>query len=498
MAMGETIKRVFATDVDNARRFIEQTWLEKLEASDKEEREAAQRLIDWYQRDREEILDYLKDAAQKTFGNEIKNLWQFPVINGVPRTVKRLSQAYRESPKRQLFRNGELIEETDEDAYDQLKRLYENIDVNAMLKDVDRYSTLLNTVHVEVVPRKGGIDWDVRLRPKVTVLENPENYLDFIKFAHAWKAIDPETLLPKEGWIYWSEEDHYLIRNDDRTVIGMSSATGNDISNPYRDGDKQIIPIVTVRKVEQDEYWGRFGADLVDAVEAANIQLANLWENGFLQTAGIPVGTNLGGASGQTIRIGPRTPLWADDVTKDQVPPSLDFAHPDPDIKEMMDLIDWFIKSNGAAYGLPPSAWSLEEKRMSGIAKFLDNLELLENREDEVAMWERVEAELFHKSRIVYNTWAKQNNVQAIDDDLELKATFPKTRFPESPTERAQRFMVEREAGLTSPVEYFMKEYGDTEEEARDRAQRIAKDNSELKRVGASDAFKKLIEEEEE
>ncbi len=58
--------------------------------------------------------------------------------------------------------------------------------------------------------------------------------------------------------------------------------------------------------------------------------------------------------------------------------------------------------------------------------------------------------------------------------------------------------MVEREAGLTSPVEYFMKEYGDTEEEARDRAQRIAKDNSELKRVGASDAFKKLIEEEEE
>jgi len=475
------VKRLFETDYENAAELVDKIWRENLEANDKLERDAAKRLLDYYNRDRDEMLKHIKKAAKKTFSDEINEVWQWPFINGVPRTVKRLSQAYRDVPVRELVR-GDKILPTDDKAYDQLARLYKNFDPNAKLKDADRYSTLLNTTHIEVVPRNGSVDWDFRLRPKVTVLEDPNNYLDFIKFAYELSIINPETLAKRDGWVYWSEEEHFFLGTD-RIKVGMSSSDPKDTTNPYRDRDKkQIIPIVTIRKIEQDEYWGKYGADLVDAIEAASLQLGNLWENGFLQTHGIPVGTNLGTKSGQTVTTGPRDGFFAENVTKDDVQPSLEFAKPDPDIDRMMNLIDWFIKQTGATYGLPPSAWALDETRMSGIAKFLDNLELLESREDEIAMWQKIEQDLFEKSRIVFNTWAK--NGEKIDMDLSLRVTFPQASFPESPTEKVERFLVESQAGLTSAVEWFMEEEGLDEEQAREKAQRIAKDNSELRRAG--------------
>lgn len=490
MSFNTWIKRIFSTDIANAKYETDKVWREALQGNESTEQAAAKRLLDYYNRDRTEMLKHIQAAAKKTFGSEINNVWQFPFINGVPRTIKRLSQAYRDPPVRELVR-GDKVLATDDKAYEQLDRLYANLDPNAKLKNADQYSTLLNTTHVEVVPRNGSVDWDFRLRPKTTILEDPNNYLEFIKLAYSFAIVNPDTLERREGWVYWSAEEHFFLGTD-KLKVGMSNEDPNNLDNPYRDRDKnQVIPIVTIRKVEQDEYWGRYGADLVDAIEAANLQLANLWENGFLQTHGIPIGTNLGTKEGETIQTGPREGFFQENMTKDDLPADLKFAKPDPDIKEMMDLIDWYIKQTGATYGLPPSAWALDETRMSGIAKFLDNLELLESREDEVAMWQRIEQDLFEKSRIVYNTWVKDS--AKIDMDLELQVTFPQTSFPESPTEKIQRFLVELQAGLTSPVEWFIEEEGLDEQQARDKAKRIAKDNSELKRAGYEGLTKQIM-----
>jgi len=490
MPVGEIVKRIFTTDYENAQKVIARTWLDTLEASDKADRDYAQRLLDWYNRDKDEIKKYMQDLAVKTFANEVREQWHFPVINGVPRTIKRLSQAYREPPERELLdAEGEVIPRSKTDMYDQLKRLYEQFDPNSKLKDLDRYGTLLNTVHFEVVPRGKGIDWDIRLRPKVTVLQDPDNYLDFSKFAHYWAAVDPdsETLKKFTGWVYWTEDEHYLIRQD-KVFVGMTMPDG---SNPYRDGEgAPVIPIVTLRKIEQDDYWGNFGADMVSAMEFANLQLANLYETGLIQTRGIPLLINCGMKSGNVITLGPRDPIAVDNVTKDDIAPDVRFVSPDPDIKEVMDFVDWLVKEIGATYGLPASAWSLEEKRMSGYAKYLDNLELLEGREDEIDMWAAIEADAFEKSRVVYNTWAKQWGAKPIDEELSLKVTFPKTKFPESPKEKAERLAAEFAAGLSSPVDYFMEEEGLDEEAALEKALKIAKHNAEIKRAGPAQALR--------
>ena len=432
---------------------------------------AAQRLLDWYLRDREQIVEHLKESANKTFATGEVSQWQFPLINGVPRIVKRISMAYRTAPERILARAGENLEPGARE-YELYEKMFENIDINKKMKEADRYSTLLNTIHLEVVPRGDSIDWDFRLRPSVIVVPDPEDYLSFVKLSYKWTPFDPETLETQEGFVYWDDESHLFIYANTEE-IGLSLNSG---MNPYN-GE---IPIVTIRKIEQDDYWGRYGADLVDAFEQANLQLANLWENGFLQTHGQPIARNLGIGTPGALKIGPRHPFVIENLTVDDFPPSLEFVTPESRIEDAKGLVDWYIKNTGNSYGLPQGAWSLDTVPESGFAKFMDNIELLENREDEVQQWVDTEKELFQKSVMVYNRWAKAQGHERFPEDVELKVIFPQISFPETPTEEATRWTILISTGLRTEIDYYQAVDGLNEEDAIEKAKQVKADKKML------------------
>jgi len=450
---------------------VRYSYLQHIEQEEKTAQLAAQRLLDWYLRDREAILDHLKEAAKKTFALDEVNAWQFPLINGVPRIIKRISMAYANAPERTLVKNGEDLKPGAKE-YDLYAKMFQYIDIDKKMKEADRYSTLLNTIHLEVVPRKDAIDWDFRLRPSVIVVPDPEDYLQFLKLGYRWVPFDPETLITQEGWVYWDDESHIFVYSNTQD-IGMSLNSG---LNPY----KGIIPIVTIRKIEQHDYWGKYGADLVDAFEQANLQLANLWENGFLQTHGQPIATNLGIKTPGALKIGPRNPFVIEDLTIDDYKPTLEFVTPESRLDEARNLVDWFIKNTGNSYGLPQGAWSLDQTPESGFAKFMDNIELLENREDEIQQWIDIEQELFKKSVMVYNRWAREQNHEKFPEDLELKITFPSISFPESPTEEATRWTILISGGLRTSIDYYMQTDGLTEEEALEKAKKVAEQKKML------------------
>jgi hypothetical protein len=478
MAVGTLIKKIFATDEPSAAAVVLASYIKALEDKDKDEREAAQRLVDWYSRDRAKIIDHLKTAGKKTF--ESLELWQFPIINGVRRTIQRLSMVYKDPPVREYWKGNTQLKPASA-AVEAIERMLKGIQLNRKMRALDRWSTLLNTVHVEVVYRNGAIDWDVRLRPTTTVVPDPEDYLELSKFAYQWVP-DPETLLPLKGWVYWTDEIHQFI-TERGTAIGMSTEDGR---NPYLDpaSGKSVIPVVTVRKLEDvADYWGRYGADLVDAMEASALLLGNIWETTGIQAHGQPFGINLNLKAGEKLIVGARNPIIAEKVTKDLHPPSLTFPKPDPDIKEVQDLIDWFIKSNAAAYGLPPSAWALDEQRMSGFAKFMDNIELIEDREEQLEGWEAVEQDLYRKSVIVWNTWAPDS--ERVPEDVEIRLRFPKPKVPETPTEESTRWAVEIKSGLASYVDFYQETEGLNAEDALKRALEVAKVNKQVNKAGA-------------
>ena len=479
MARQGFFKKVFE-GMSYAGMLVHNAWIDQLEREEKDEREAAQRLLDYYNRDRTKIVDHMKSAARKTFGNEI-NDWQWPIVNGIPRVIKRLSLAYIAAPERRVKRGDVVLDITSKEhelVFGE-NGLYSAIDIDRKMKEADRYSTLLNTCHIEVVPRRGRIDWDVRLRPGVIVVPDPDDYLQFVNFAYEFNLLDPETLRARNGWVYWTPEEHkYIMANGDE--VGMSLDSG---ANPY--GGE--IPIVTVRKLVQDDYWGCFGADLIEAFEQANLQLANTWENGFMQTHGQPFGVNLGLKPGQTIITGCKNPITVEKVGKEDVPPSLSFVKPDADIEVVLRMVEWLIKNCGQCYGLPPSAWSLDEVPESGFAKFMNNIELFEDREDGQAMWIEVERELFRNSRMVWNRF---NLGPQIPEDLELDVVFQPVSMPENPSEKMTRYTMGIKAGVSSPVRYFMDEENLTREQAIAKAKEIEEENDMFKgSSGATNDF---------
>ena len=465
----EIMAKLFETDISIAEQLVRSAWISALDNDDKASRTDAQRLVDWFNRARTEIVIHLKESAGKTFPDSETKNWQFPLINGVPRIVKRISMAYKDAPERQLFKGDSEIEAGSpewEKVFGE-EGMFKNIDLDKKFKDIDQYSTLLNTIHVEVVPRNGAIDWDLRLRPGTMIVQDPENYLDFVKLAYQMSIVEPNTLRRVDGWVVWDPEYHIFVSGNEE--YGMSNEEG---SNPYEEGE---IPIVTIRKIEQDDYWGIYGADLVDAFEQGNLQLANMWENGFLQTHGQPIAKNLGLKTADKVKIGPRHPIVIEGISKDDVEPTLEFAKPDNDIPVVRDLVDWYIRQAANSYGLPPSAWSLDEVPESGFSKFMSNVELIENRDDSIPQWVKIEQELFKKSVMVNNLFGENK----VDPELELRINFKPISFAESPTEEATRWTLLIGSRLKSRVHYYMEVEGMDENEAIEAVKNIDKLNEE-------------------
>lgn len=484
MAIDKFLDNIFETirggQESNSELVVRAAWVEKLEQDEKEQRQYAEKLVAWYNRDTPAIRDYIRATAAPLFKKSSRR-WLVPVLNVVPRIIKRISLGYVQPPTRRLKQGTNTVDVGSplwEKVYGS-EGVFRLIDINKKYKEMDRWSKLLNTIHVEVVPRRGAIDWDLHLRPGTSVIPDPADYLEFMKLAYAFNPMDPDTLKLREGWVYWSKDLHaYRLNNGEWHGISLTKEAGDaEGDNPY-DGE---MPIVAVRQVEQDDYWGAYGADLVEAVEHTHIQLCNMWFNAFMQSHGQPVGTNLKLPVGQKLVIGPDSPLLIDDVLKDDVPPSLVFAKPDSETSTVQEMIEWFIGSSGQCYGLPPGAWSLDETPESGFAKFMNNIELLEDRDDSRAMWLKVEQELFKKSLMVHNRWAKETDgAELLPEDLTLEVEFPPVKFPESPTEKTTRYMVSINAGLSSPVRYFMEEEGLDEDEAKKKAEAIAIENAEI------------------
>lgn len=468
---------IFGVQYTAEQLLIKQSWLESLWAEEYARMAQAQRLLDWYNHDRDAIVEYCQTLALKTFVDVTE--WEWPPLNFVTRTIKRQSLAYRQRPKRTLIDrdSGEPIK-PDDAAIDTYADMMSIVDIDRRMKEADRLSRLLNTIHIEVVPRNNTIDWEFRLGNSSIVIADPMDYLSFAKIAYRWEPVDPDTLEPSFGWIYWTEEEHFFVDESGRGY-GMLTEDG---ANPY-DGK---IPIVVVRQLEQDDYWGRLGADLVDANESAMVQFGNAWEIALYQTHGQAFGVNVTKNDGETIKTGPKNPIFVRNVHKDMAEPKLSFISPESDVANTLELIQRYLDWDAASEGLPRSSWATDVIEESGISKYMDNVEMLENRDDGIAMWLNVERELFETSVMVYNRWAQAHGKTPMPDNVTIDVTFPDASFPESPTEAATRWTVEITGNLASIVDYHM-ETGNfaSRDDAFKHAKTIVEENAKLMQAAA-------------
>jgi len=213
----------------------------------------------------------------------------------------------------------------------------------------------------------------------------------------------------------------------------------------------------------------------------------------IMQSHGQAFGVNLG--LNGNLKTGPRHIIEVNNVQTDQQSPSFSFVQPDPSTAEAMEFIDWLIKEACIQRGLPPFSVSTENKAESGAAKAIDNMELLEIRQDDIENLKEFEHKLYEITRTV---WNYHNPGKKLDEKMRFAVEFETQEVKPSELETLNANKLKLAMGLWTPIEEFVDEDNGVDEE---KAMQIVKKNLAIRNelndeFGIMQALDKALNEE--
>lgn len=426
--------------------------LEKYDNSEELKRAAHfERLYNYYINDERKIADYTRRAMGGLFKDETIVKMRFVYFNIVRRIINRLSLSYKNPPERYIVvasntetdQQGKIqsvLDPITEKANENYQLLLEGSNINCQSKLWENLAKLMDTVYVMPVWRKDHIDFDVLPIHRVTVVENPDNYLEPIEFTY--KVIGEKG---EDNYIYWSETEHRVLDSQKRMIPGKNDTNGK---NPYG-----ILPVVVLRLKETENHFGEGDTQLVNMNEKINVLLMSGYYNAIMQAHGQLVGinTDLKG----DVSIGPDRVIQVKNVSGDQQA-SLQYIHPDPAIEPVMKKIDWLIRVTAMMKGLPSSSVSIDVPRMSGASKEIDNYELLESRTDDLEYLRPFEKKLFEVCRVIWN----YHNLgdKQIPENMTFGIDFEEPKAPTSELDDLKAKEIKLAFGTWTPIEDMIDE----------------------------------------
>jgi hypothetical protein len=345
-----------------------------------------EKLYDYYVGDNDAIIDYMVKKMGKQFSTKTINKMQLPYRNFVRKIVHRISLAYWKPARRYLL---------DEKENEKYQVLLERSNINVKAKEWNRFANLLDTPYVGVVWREDHVEYIVLPPHRLTVKESPDNYL-----------VPKEVIIQikdddlKASFVVWNATENKLLDSQGRPVFNPDNP--NNV-NPYG-----VIPYLPCRLHDTEGHWGEGDSQLIEFQEEANILLASSYHNAIFQAHGQPVSINMNQDKDVEIPTGCDVVIQVEKA-KDSpfVPPSFTYQHPNPAITDCLNQIDWMAKAVAIDHGLPPSAISTETRDQSGYAKEIDNIELMERRDDDTEALRLFEKKLLKVSLAVWNYHCK-------------------------------------------------------------------------------------------
>jgi hypothetical protein len=224
--------------------------------------------------------------------------------------------------------------------------------------------------------------------------------------------------------------------------------------NPWNGVNRYgVIPMLPLRLREVENHWGEGDSQLVDGNEKINILYVSSFDNAIMQAHGQLVGINTKLKS--KLDLGPRRLVQIDNLPG-EAQADLKYIHPQPAIEACMAKIDWMIRTLAVNHGLPAASVSIDVKAESGAAKSIDNWELFEIREDDLAYLRAFEKNLFGISRAVWNFHVP--SVDKIDEKASFGIDFIKPEAPMSKNEEIDYKKKLMELGLWTPVDDMIDE----------------------------------------
>ena len=403
----------------------------------------------FYNNDYESICGYLREATlNNPFSAETLKDLRFRHVNVIKKIVSRITSG--------IFTKDPVITLKDETS---LQELIDGVLTDCQfirkVKDAFCKAVYFNTLDVQVVwvPESKKLRIDV-LTPNNYVVETGNDYLQ--KASIAVRKADSEGEI---FWSYWSNCEHYLIKEGRKTA-----AEGNpDMVNPYAGLDHSAppLPFVVLRIEEGDDYFGEPNWNIFLHQKNLDIRLTDLNETELKTLHQIYFGINTNFTKDETFRAGDFKQI--NNVKEEDKTPAIQSITSNADYSSVRENIDWHNRLVLGSEGLNGASASTELKAESGAAKTIDELELFEKREE-------YKSTLYHFMINLLNTivmvWNCYNPAQKLPINPLFSIRFSDSRISESLDDKIKRYDMAMKYGFKDEVDITMEELELSEQEA--------------------------------
>ena len=419
--------------VSTANDVMKKVWQTARRNAENLRKDEARRMLDYYN---DAQLEYIIQEIHAGYKNPEKLL---PVsVNVVKKIIKSLSMVYLQDAVRS-------VQGTEKDS-----KIFITIEDEASLpvkmKQANRYAKLLGTVLLRPLWRNGKPDLDI-LTPDILDVytgDSPEDIQAVLVTLY-----DESGDVGKVRYSLWTAEEYKLI--DSRGNILSSEP------NPYG-----VLPFIPVWNAPPSEsFWLSGASDLVMIQDAINQRLTDLIYTLQFQGFGVGYVRGEGVPSDDILTIGPGSMMM---LPKDG---EVGFATPNAPIESSLDAVEFLVKYAAITNGLPASTMSADPTDESGVSKIVGNRELEELRRDDIAIFAKVEANLFNLFRII---WNHHNPTEQISQESFLTIDFYDPKPATSAVEQIKEWEGLLGLGLISPVDILMERNPDlTRDDAKAR-----------------------------
>jgi hypothetical protein len=372
--------------------------------------------------------DQQSDETLRLIGQKFAKPESFRVfqVNVVKKVINKRANLYRLAPRR-------VFSGIDQEAGD---RIYKALNADVILKRASRLTKLLKTCALQVA-------WD-GTGPALRIVT--PNILDAV----AADPERPERILvthraAREQDVTYSDwtAANYVRRDYRGAAIAVPGNPGR--VNPY--GALPFVPLFD--RHPDDAFFLPGGEDLIEAQEAVNVALSNLWRAVELQAHGQAWATGI--PAGEAVRVGPETAVTL------PVDGKFGFAAPNAPIAEILAAIEFVMRQVAATNDLSADVFDLDRSSESGAAKHVEQIDLKEARLDDIALWRTYEARLWELIKLVVNVHAPGT----IPTAATMSVDFAELQENVSERERLEAARSRLDMGVWSPVDVLRAENPD-------------------------------------
>jgi hypothetical protein len=406
----------------------------------------------FYNNDYESICGYLREATlNNPFSEETLQDLRFRHVNVIRKIIGRITSG--------IFTKDPVIKLND--ATEEEQKLLSNILNDSRfvqkVKEAFQKAIYFNITEANVV-------WDSELKrlridiitPNNYTVECGSDYLEKSKIAVRKADEDGEIY-----WSYWSKTEHYLVKGDEI----IPAENNPEKINPYglSGNPKYALPFAALRIEEGEDYFGEPNWNIFLHQKNLDIRLTDLNETELKTLHQIYLGINTNFTEGESFKAGDFKQI--NNVKDDDKEPRIESVIANVDYSSVRENIDWHNRLVLSSEAISGGSASTELKAESGAAKIIDELELLERREEYKTLLYHFMQHLLEVTRVVWNYY---NPIQALPADKSFDVRFTEAKIFESIDDKKKRYDMALGYGYKDKIDITAEELEVSEEEAKE------------------------------